>query len=208
MKIDNLLNKYAIMAELAKLSIGKNCKINADGTVDVSRSVVIPSGYEKIPVQFGTVDGDFRCKGSTLKSLKGAPTHVRGDFICTNSGITSLQFAPLRVEGMFYCGDTNITSLMYAPQYVGGNVSCDNTRVTTLHNIHKTHSDWVVGGRLYLSDGCTHILGLAYIPGIKSIYISDHANNCDSGYDINVIHDVFEWQEKLLDLGLTEQAQL
>jgi hypothetical protein len=208
MKLDHLLNKYAIMAELAKLNIGKNCKINADGTVDVSKSVVIPTGYDTIPVQFGTVDGDFRCKGLTLKSLKGAPAVVNGDFICIGSGITSLQFAPRHVDGNFYCNDTNITSLMFAPQRVGGHFSCDNTRITTLHNIHKTHSNWVMGGKLYLPDGCTHILGLAYVLGVKSILVSDYGNGHDDAYDIEVIHDVFLWQEKLLDLGLIRQAQL
>jgi len=60
----------------------------------------------------------------------------------------------------------------------------------------------VIDGKLLLPETCTHLLGLAYIPGVKRVQLGPDENVID------IIHDVFEWQEKLLEMGLTEQAQL
>jgi hypothetical protein len=215
-------DKQAILAELAKLKIKSKIKINADGSVDVQGDVSIPREYTKIPVQFRNVSGKFSCHNTQITSLQGAPQQVGGNFWCTNTkitslqgaphqvggcfgceqtSITSLQHAPQQVGGNFYCNDTKIISLQHAPQFVGKEVYCYGTEIKSLHNIHKIHIDWVIGYALSLPDKCTHLLGLAYIPGVKRIHLG-------SSNAIDVIHDVFEWQEKLLELGLTEQAQL
>jgi hypothetical protein len=106
------------------------------------------------------------------------------------------------VSDDFCCSGSQITSLQSAPQYVGGDFLCNKTQITSLHNIHKTHSNWVIDGKLLLPETCTHLLGLAYIPGVKRVQLGPDENVID------IIHDVFEWQEKLLEMGLTEQAQL
>jgi len=195
-------DKRSILAELVKLKIKSKSKINADGSVDVNGKVEIPRLYTEIPVQFRNVSGMFDCSFTNIVSLKGAPRQVGGDFWCNDTQITSLQYAPQSVGGDFWCQDTLITSLQCVPQSVGGSFYCNTTNITSLHNIHKTHSNWVIGKRLVLPDNCTHLLGLAYIPGIKQVQLGRQ------GKPIDVIHNVFEWQEKLLEMGPVEQAQL
>jgi hypothetical protein len=149
-----------------------------------------------------SVGGDFNCDNTKITSLQYAPQQV-GGFYCFNTKITSLQYAPQHVGGNFYCHNTKITSLRYAPQQVGGDFWCNDTQIESLHNIYKTHSDWVIGGRLVIPNNCTHLLGLAYLEGVKQVRLGWTTPNFT-----DVIHDVFEWQEKLLELGLVEQAQL
>jgi len=216
------VDRQAILAELAKLGIKSISTINDDGSVDVQGNALIPTEYTSIPVQFRNVSGDFFCDNTQLTSLKGSPVWVGSVFRCNHTQIASLQYAPQHVGSGFSCSETRISSLQYAPRYVGGSLWCKNTRVksleyapqyvggncwysstgtTTLQNIHKTNSDWVLDGILHLNRHCTHLLGLAYIKGVKQVQLG----HLDS---ILVIHDVFEWQEKLLELGLVEQAQL
>ena len=52
--------------------------------------------FEKFPVKFADVKGDFDCHGCTsLTSLEGAPTSVGGDFSCY--GCTSLTSQELEI---------------------------------------------------------------------------------------------------------------
>jgi hypothetical protein len=148
------------------------------------------------------VGSGFSCSNTGILSLLYAPTYVGGNFACSETRISSLQYAPQHVGGDFRCMDTHVESLQYAPQYVGGDFLCHRTNIMSLHNIHKTHSNWVLDGVLYLNRHCTHLLGLAYIKGVKRVQLGKQ------GPLIEVLHDVFEWQEKLLELGLVEQAQL
>jgi len=217
------VDRQAILAELIKLNIANNSTINEDGTVDVNGDVILLRTSEQIPVQFRNVRGDFSCSGAQITSLKGSPMHVSNAFICSRTKITSLEHAPNYVGTAFSCSDTEITSLQHSPRHVGGDFWCKSTKITSfqyapkyiggsffsrrasvssLHNIHKTNSDWVINDVLYLPDNCTHLLGLAYIPGVKYVQLPNTKSTTI------VIHDVFEWQEKLLELGLVEQAQL
>jgi hypothetical protein len=150
----------AILAELKKLAIDHNSKINADGSVDVNGTHTIPTSYVAIPLQFRNVYGSFWCDGYGISSLKNAPI------------------------------------------YVSIALDCRQTNVDSLHHIHKTHKNWVIEGRLYLPVGCTHILGLAYIPGVHAVQLGEQP-------PITVNHDdPFLWQEQLIEMGLVEQAQL
>jgi len=165
------------------------------------------------------VTKDFWCDSSPVTTLKYAPQYVGGLFACSYTNITSLEYAPQHVDKfscthtkitslkgapamcrIFSCDNTTITSLEYAPQRVD-RFSCTNTNITSLHNIHKTHPIWEVG-TLTIPRQCTHVLGLALMEGVKKVQF---------GFDtapVEVIHDMFEWQEKLLEMGLIEQAQL
>jgi hypothetical protein len=127
---------------------------------------------------------------------------VNGDVRIPNS-YTEIPVQFRNVSGSFNCSNTGILSLQYAPQQVGSNFFCHDTQITSLHNIHKTHANWVIGRKIVVPDNCTHILGLAFIQGIRGIDIGA------TGTTIQINHnDPFEWQEQLIEMGLIEQAQL
>lgn len=103
-------------------------KIDSEGRVDVKGNVIIDPvkfpGLEKIPLQFGNVQGRFSCEGvRSLKTLEGAPVSTEGDFSCKSCyGLISLKGSPVLVLGDFYCSNCkNLTSLKGAPKKVTGN---------------------------------------------------------------------------------------
>jgi hypothetical protein len=59
--------------------------------------------WERLPVAFDKVRGNFWCDDNKLKTLEGAPTSVGGDFVCNNNQLTTLLGAPTSVGGHFFC---------------------------------------------------------------------------------------------------------
>jgi hypothetical protein len=60
----------------------------------------------KLPVQFGTVGGDFHCYDNELTSLEGVAREIGGDLSCSDNKLTSLEGIHKiikRVDGVFYC---------------------------------------------------------------------------------------------------------
>lgn len=93
-----------------KLGI-KNYTINQNGTVDVTSHVDISNmRLDKIPLQFGKIEGYFNCSKNNLTSLKGSPTIVGGCFYCHENNLTSLEYSPEKALSL-YCSDNNLTNL-------------------------------------------------------------------------------------------------
>ena len=118
----------SIMAELRIIDY----TINPGGSIDVNGNVVIPNHMTEIPVQFGTVNGNFNCSHTKITSLKGSPREVGGDFWCSKTRIRSLRGGPREVGGDFWCWDTKITRLEGSPIEVGGEFTCYKTKITSL----------------------------------------------------------------------------
>jgi len=196
------VDKNVIEDNLRKLFIFSRSTINEDGTVDVNGDVTLSFSTQEIPVPFRRVEGNFMCANTLITSLHNAPRYVGGSFSCNKTQITSLEFGPVYVGKAYTMYQTRVSSLEHIASHVGGNLLCNRTQIKSLHNIHKTHANWVIGKELVVPNSCTHILGLALIPGVQRIRLGITNDIFD------VIHDVFEWQEKLLEMGLTEQAQL
>ena len=117
----------------------ENYTINTDLTVDVKGDVYIMSKILKnIPVQFGTVSGNFDCSHNMLTSLEGCPKEVGGDFYCSFNRLTSLEGGPKTVKRHFYCNDNRLTSLEGGPETVGGLFRCSKNNITSLKGAPKT----------------------------------------------------------------------
>jgi hypothetical protein len=92
---------------LDKMSID-NYTINHDLTVDVDGIVNISAkNLTNIPVQFGTVKGNFYCSYNKLTTLYGSPKEVKGNLYCYENKLTTLEGSPKEVNGYFYCNDEN-----------------------------------------------------------------------------------------------------
>jgi hypothetical protein len=105
----------------------KNYKINKDLTVDVNGEVQITgTKLRSIPVQFGTVTGDFWCYGNQLTTLNGAPRSVGGSFYCSYNQLTSLEGAPQSVGGSFYCSNNQPPLPRYEKNWAEKNIKATN----------------------------------------------------------------------------------
>lgn len=117
--------------------------IRSDGTVDVHEDVVVtrlPSD-RKIPVQFGTVGGDFSINtGIQPLSLKGSPRTVGGVFhIRNNNRITDLSGGPDHVGHNYVVGNGNhITSLKGIASYVNQGLVIHDASLISLEHLPHT----------------------------------------------------------------------
>jgi hypothetical protein len=155
------------------------CEVCSDGSVNIKVDVITTYQYKRFPRGVvNKIDGSLRVH-TKWKSLINCPKHITGNLFCNHSRIRSL-------EGI---------------KFVGGNVFADNLSfMGSLKGIEKTNADMVIRGTLVLDDACTHLVGLSYVQGVKTVKLG--------GSIIDVVYDPFLWQEKLLEMGLVEQAQL
>ena len=84
--------------------------VHANGVVDVKWHIRMVRNMPRMPVQFGTVGGDFHCKDCDLETLWGSPHTVSGEYNCTDNKNTDLKFSPVRA-GSLACGGEQLTSL-------------------------------------------------------------------------------------------------
>jgi hypothetical protein len=140
--IDSLCEKYGI----TNYTINNNGLVDVDGNVDLSNRRL-----NKLPVNFGTVTGDFRCNSATnglwnnqLTTLEGSPREVGGTFDCSGNQLTSLEGSPSKVGGYFYCYNNQLTTLEGSPSKVGGDFYCSSNLLTSLEGSPRE-----VGGDFY-----------------------------------------------------------
>jgi hypothetical protein len=83
----------------------------------------------RLPLKFGTVNGDFDCSCNQLTSLEGAPNRVSGNFWCNTNKLPSLKGAPDIIGGYFNCRSNRLTDLEGAPELVNGDFYCEDNLV-------------------------------------------------------------------------------
>jgi hypothetical protein len=142
-KIKDVFLTY-VHAVCSKLNI-QNYKINDDFTIDVNGSVDcsvdLKYFFDKIPLNFNKVYGDFRFSNNNLTTLEGSPNWVGGYFNCGYNELTTLEGAPEYVGGDFWCNDNQLTNLEGAPTYVGHSFGCSFNQLTTLEGSPKWVGD-------------------------------------------------------------------
>jgi len=154
---------------------------NNDGSIDVCTHLVLPGFMGAFPpIRLNKVNGTVRTSRTT-PNLINCPKHITHDLICDDSDVVYTLEGVVRVDGCVFC-----------------------TCLTSLKGVESTNADMTIGGVLTISSKCTHLVGLAYIEGVRRIQLMKG----DQFITVKVIHDPFLWQEKLLDLGLVKQAQI
>lgn len=120
-------------------------QVNKDGTIDIYGSVNLENeelAFDKIPVKFNRIYGNFNCSHTKLISLRGAPRIVDGGFWCEDCNLDSLEGGPEIVSGDVKCAYNKLTSLNGSPTIVDGDFNCSHNKLITLKGAPKT-----VGGR-------------------------------------------------------------
>ena len=98
--LDSLCKKYGI----------NNYVINGD-SVDVNGNVFLFKKFEKIPIKFGTIDGDFYCQGTNITSLENSPRDVCDFYISNSKRLKSLEVGPYIVRGSYICSESSLNNL-------------------------------------------------------------------------------------------------
>ncbi len=115
--------------------------INDDMTVDAYQNVSlknIPPKFEifnKLPIKFGKVYGNFNISAMKLISLDGSPYYVDGNFICTENNLSNLKGSPGEVTKNFVCQINRLESLEGMTPEIGGDFVCyDNPSLKELNS--------------------------------------------------------------------------
>jgi hypothetical protein len=111
-----------------------NGVVNVDGDVDVWDQVM-----RRIPIQFGSVTGNFECADCNLKTLRGCPHYVGGNFICYNNNIMTLEGCPQYIGGDMDCTKNDLENLIGGPVSVGGTMDFGENPLRTLEGFPTNH---------------------------------------------------------------------
>lgn len=131
-----ILKEYQVRFLNACCESGATWKLNGN-FVDISGNFFIDayfmSPHEYIPVQLGTVHGNFKFCDTFLKTLKNCPHTVNGSFWCNNNRfLKSLNHCPIHVKYDFECSDnSSLDSLKGCPAHIHGNFTCDGNMLMT-----------------------------------------------------------------------------
>lgn len=166
---ENLQDENYVAQICQKYKI-KNWSINSEGLVDVDGDVNFigyimqtygqirfrhsHGRFDKIPIRFGRVTGDFTFTGQSITTLEGAPQRVDGtfdcsrnpkltslqgipkscyNFICSETAITTLEVGyPFEVTNYFKCYGNHLTSLKGAPKKIKGDFNVNRNKLTSL----------------------------------------------------------------------------
>lgn len=105
--------------------------INEDNSVDVDGSVCLSEiNMGEIPIQFGEINGSFKCKNAGLTTLKGCPRKVQWNFICTSNHLTSMEHAPVYVGMNFVFFDNPLEDIQHLPEHIGGHMYIPDYKYT------------------------------------------------------------------------------
>ena len=114
----------------------ENYTINPDGSIDVNGDVRLTyMGFDKLPLKFNRVNGNFMCARNRLTSLEGSPKYVDGFFDCANNQLENLECSPKEVCDGFYCQYNKLTSLKGCSEFIGGGFYCQTNNLSTLEGI-------------------------------------------------------------------------
>ena len=141
------ITNVSIHTECTKYGI-TNYTINSDGSIDVDGNVDLSCvGFERLPLKFNIVTGNFFCSNNYLTSLEGAPKKIGRGFYCSNNFLTSLEGGPQEVGDDFVINRNKLTNLKGCPS-VCTNLYCENNMLTSLEGGPKKVGGYRFGGNL------------------------------------------------------------
>jgi len=130
-------NAQKLAKILSTLNIDpKHIDIDSDGRVDVDTTVKVEGKhYEKFPIRFGKVNGDFKYTDSTsLTTLEGGPIYVGRHFEITGcKRVTSFKYMPERILGWVKANDCGIETCDHFTQTFEGIICLDDNQ--NLHSL-------------------------------------------------------------------------
>ncbi|MDR0927154.1 MAG: hypothetical protein LBO69_05245 [Ignavibacteria bacterium] len=119
--------------------IDNDNKVHAYGNVKVKKSI-----FNKLPIEFDFVLGDFDCSGIGLESLAGSPEKVFGNFFCHRNKLRSLKEGPNVVLHSYHCNSNRLVSFEGIPTTIG-NLLCQHNRFLALDFLpEKVYGNFVV----------------------------------------------------------------
>jgi hypothetical protein len=136
--MDRTIDYWCTQFRLQKYIIRDNGIVDVDEDVDISFNLL-----EEIPIQFGTIIGDFSCCCNRLISLKGAPSKVNGHFVCYDNKLITLKGSPIHVKEDYDCSENRLVSLEGGPNIIGGNFCCVGNPIDLVYKKYDGYNCYI-----------------------------------------------------------------
>ena len=95
--------------------------LNQDNSIDVDEGVFLSGMHlDRLPLDFGKVNGYFDCSFNQLTNLKGSPKQVDGFFKCNSNSLTTLLDGPEKVTGAYFCDNNDLKDVRGFPENFHG----------------------------------------------------------------------------------------
>lgn len=141
--------------------------INDDLSIDVNGSVRINNyKFDKIPIRFNNVLGNFYCSNTNLTTLYGFPKKVYGSLYCSENKLTSLEYFPTYVEDEIFISDNQLTSLKGISPNINSEIYCNNNKLKNLKYLDN------IKGTLYAKNN--EIDTLEYTPNCDMLILNNN----------------------------------
>ena len=108
-------NNEFIASKIESLGINCSYKITKGGLIVFGNVFIKKGNFEKLPIKFKEVHGDFRINTGFLKTLEGCPEKVDGDFDVSYNQLINLKGGPKVVSGEYDCSHNYIKNLIGSP---------------------------------------------------------------------------------------------
>ena len=123
------LKAYDMNGDLSIYTITDTLKVNAKGNVHLN--TYRQPQIQSLPVQFGTVKGDFIIQGGGLTTLEGSPRRVEGVFDCSGNSLRTLEHSP-SYAFRFDCSHNEITDLAKLATDIRQSFNCSYNQLGSL----------------------------------------------------------------------------
>ena len=128
----------------------QNYVINDNLIVDVNGNVMLTKICTEIPIQFGTVHGNFHCSYNHLTCLFGCPSSVIGDFVVFNNNLNTVEGIPKHITGDCFLQYNPLENLKkISDTIIDGNLFLNNTNITYFD---PSQLPKAVGKKIFLSN--------------------------------------------------------
>jgi hypothetical protein len=94
---------------------------------DILTDVTAERMFDRLPVKFGRIGGNFNMAYTGLDTFEGFPRVIEGHCWCNQNKLTSFQGSPQVIEGNFLVQDNPISIMSGFPEHIQGLVSLDYT---------------------------------------------------------------------------------
>lgn len=133
--LENFYNKTS--SRVSYNTYMNNFTINDDYSIDSNNDIHITNYIkslrgEALPYKFRFVDGNFKCNGLDLTSLKNTPEIVVENFDCSYNNLTSLEGGPRRAHN-YICSNNNLKNLKGIGRF--NFLVCSNNNITHLNDV-------------------------------------------------------------------------
>jgi hypothetical protein len=154
------------------------------------------------------ISGTFSISSNELRTLDGCPQKILGSFFCSSNDLTDLKGGPKIVSRAYFCGNNALMNLSDAPLDVDA-FNFNMNKIKSLEGIGRRYLKKCESINTLNNPISTNMLGLVLVRSLHFLTYSKEVEGMSIIEEyVNQPENVLDCKERLINLGLKEQAKL